>query len=275
MRHFPFASVLLAILISALPARAQQADEAWKKLFTQSMYFAGAKDYAKAEETLVSALHEAERFGTSDLRVASTENTMGLVYLAQNKFGEAEAAYRRALVIFEQAYGSDSIDVANVDFNIATVMFDQGHQAEAMPYIQKARGTYESLLGGTSLKTASALCMEGDADRVTKNFTAAEGLLRRCGDIRESDGGMQNTELADALYSLALVYVGQGKYGLAEPRFKLAEKIRESTLGLTSPLLAETMEAHAALLKSMGRNEEADKLIVLSAAIRRNQKKNK
>jgi tetratricopeptide (TPR) repeat protein len=275
MRHFPVAGVLLAILISAPSARAQQADEAWKKLFTQSMYFAGAKDYAKAEQTLLSALHEAERFGADDLRVASTENTLGLVYLAQDKFAEAEAAYRRALAIFEKAYGSDSIDAANVNFNIATVMFDEGHQADAMPYIQKARGTYERLLGGNSLKTASALCMEGDAYRATKNFTAAEGLLRRCADVRESDGGMQNADLADALYSLALVYEGQGKYGLAEPRFKLAEKIREGTLGLTSPLLAETMEAHAALLKSMGRNEEADKLIVLSSAIRRNQKKNK
>jgi hypothetical protein len=86
---------------------------------------------------------------------------------------------------------------------------------------------------------------------------------------------MQNADLGDALYSLAMVYVGQGKYGLAEPRFKLAEKIRENTLGLTSPLLAQTMEDHAALLKSMGRNKEADRLIVLASAIRRSQKKSK
>ena len=74
---------------------------------------------------------------------------------------------------------------------------------------------------------------------------------------------------------LRMVYVGQGKYTRAEPEFKLTEKIRERTLGLTSPVLAQTMEDHAALLKSMGRNAEADKLIVLASAIRRTQKKSK
>jgi tetratricopeptide (TPR) repeat protein len=267
--------MLLAILISAPSASAQQAEEAWRNLFTQGMYFAGAKDYARAEQTLLSAIHEAERFGAGDVRVGSTVNTLGLVYLAENKFGEAESAYQRSLTIMEKVYGNDSIDVANVNFNIATVLFDQGHQAQAMPYMTRAQETYEKLLGGTSVKTASVLCLEGDAYRAMKNYIAAEGPLRRCADIRESDGGMQNPQLADALYSLAQVYVGQGKYALAEARFNLAEKIRESTLGLTSPLLAQTMEDHAALLKSMGRNQEADKLIVLASAIRRTQKKSK
>ncbi|MGA2716422.1 MAG: tetratricopeptide repeat protein, partial [Bryobacteraceae bacterium] len=198
MLRFPVAGVLLAILISAPSARSQQAEEVWKNLFMQGVYFAGSKDYAKAEQNLISAVHEAERFGADDVRVGSTENTLGLVYLAQNKFGEAESAYRRALAILEKSYGSDSIDVANVNFNIATVMFDQGHQVEAMPYIRKAQATYESLLGGNSVKTASVLCMEGDAYRAMKDYAAAEGPLRRCADIRESDGGMQNPDLADA-----------------------------------------------------------------------------
>ena len=82
---------------------------------------------------------------------------------------------------------------------------------------------------------------------------------------------MQNADFADALYSLAQLYVAEGKYALADSRFKLCEKIRESTVGLTSPQLAQTLEEHAALLKSMGRTKEADKLSALAAAIRRNQ----
>lgn len=250
----------MAGVVLALPAitplvRAQRADDTWKKLFTQGVYDAGRKDYSRAEQSLLGALHEAERFGDKDVRVASTENTIGLVYAAENKFGEADKAYRRALAIFEVAYGKESLDVANVNFNIATVMFGQGRQADAMPYILPAVRTYEGQLGGNSVKTGAALCMQGDAYRAMKDYAAAEGPLRRCADIREADGGIENPELADAVYSLALAYVGQGKYALAEPRFKLAEKIRESTLGLTSPLLAQTMEDHAALLKSMGREK--------------------
>jgi len=98
--------------------------------------------------------------------------------------------------------------------------------------------------------------------------------LKRCADIREADGGIDNAELADALHSLALTYAGDGKYALAEPRFKLAEKIRESKLGLTSPLLAQTMEDHAAMLRTLRRTKEAERLMLLSAAIRRSEKKN-
>jgi tetratricopeptide (TPR) repeat protein len=273
MFRFPIAGAVLALLVSAAAGHAQPAEQAWKTLFMKGVYFAGAKDYAKAEESLLQALHEAEHFGPEDARVGSTLNTLGLVYMAENKFKEADSAYHRALIILEKDYGDSSIDVANVNYNIARTMFEQGHQAEAMPYILKARNIYEKLLGGASLKTASVLCMEGDAWRAAKNFSAAEGPLRRCADIREADGGVENAQLADALHSLALTYAEEGKYSLAEPRFKLAEKIRENTLGLTSPLLAQTLEDHAALLKSMGRNEEADKLTTLAGAIRRSQKR--
>jgi tetratricopeptide (TPR) repeat protein len=270
MHRFP---VLLTLLASAPVVFAQQADDAWKKLFTQGMYATTSKDYAKAEQFLNSALHEAERFGADDLRVGSTQNTLGLVYVAENKYKEAEAAYHKALVVFEKAYGEQSLDVAHVNFNIATVMFDEGQKAEALPYARKAQQVYDGQLGGSSMSTATVLCMEGEAYRAMKDYTQAEGVLRRCADIREADGGVQNADFGDAIFSLAQVYVAEGKYALADSRFKLAEKIRESTLGLTSPQLAQTLEEHAALLKSMGRTKDADKLSALAAAIRRNQSK--
>ena len=157
-------------------------------------------------------------------------------------------------------------------FNIANVMFDQGHQSAALPFIRKGLPIYETLLGPDNLKTAAMLCMMGDIYRLEKDFQAAEGPLRRCADIRESQKGIQSPELAEAMHSLALTYVGEGKYGLADARFTLAEKIRENTLGITSPLLAQTMEDHVALLKNMGRDKDAERLAIIASAIRRSQK---
>jgi len=267
------ASTVVAVLLSAPRADAQKPDDAWKNLLVEALAAAGAHDYPRAEQTLQKTLQEALRFGPEDPRLGTTLNSSGLVYRAEKKFAEAEAAWRRALVILEKSYPADSLDIANVNFNIASVLFDQGRQTEALPFIRKTLGPYEKLLGGSSVKTAAALCMEGDALRLLKDFGEAEGPLRRCADIREANGGIRNTEFADALYSLALTLVGEGKFVMAEPRFTLAEKIRENTLGITSPLLAQTMEDHAALLKSMGRDQEAGKLLVISAAIRRSQKK--
>ncbi len=260
------------LLFSAPFLFAQAPDAQYNSLFMQGVYASSKKDYAKAEEDLTAALREAERFGNNDLRVASTVNTLGLVYVAEKKFAEAEKAYRRALPIFETVSGDDSLDVAHVNFNIATVLVDRGHEADAIPFVRKALRSYESRLGGASVSTGDALCLEGDADRAMKDYSAAEAPLRRCADIREKNGGMQNPDLADALGSLALVYEAEGKLQLAEPRLRLAEKIRESTLGLTSPVVAQTMEDHAELLRKMGRSQEADKLTTLTSAIRRNQK---
>jgi tetratricopeptide (TPR) repeat protein len=265
------AAIVTALFLS--PRAHAQDDDTWKSQVMKALYEASAKDYAKSEQTFLQALKEAEHFGADDPRVGTTLNSLGLVYRAEKKFTDAESAYRKALAVLQKSYGNDSMDVANVNFNIASVMFDQGHQAAAMPHLQKTLGTYENTLGGNSLKTASVLCMLGDIHRLARDFQAAEGPLRRCADIRESSGGMQNNEMADALYSLALTFVGEGKYALAEPRFTLAEKIRESTLGITSPVLAQTFEDHASLLRQLGRDKEAARLISMAEAIRRNTKK--
>jgi tetratricopeptide (TPR) repeat protein len=238
----------------------------------EALRAAGAKDYPKAEQAFLKALQEAEKIGPDDSRVGTTLNDLGLVYRAERKYSEAEGAYRRALNIMEDAYG-DSIDVGNVNFNIAGVMFDQGHKAEAISNLRRTLGIYDRLLGSTSEKTADVLCMAGESYRLLKRFAESEAALRRCADIRETNGGIiENADLADALHSLALTLIGEGKFSAAEPRLRIAERIREKKLGITSPLLAETMEDHAAVLKQLGRDKEAEQLIAISSAIRRQNK---
>lgn len=272
-RLFPAAAILFT-LAAASRATPQEAEEPWKDLVTEGQRAAGNNRYADAERIFLKAVHEAERFAADDWRVGVTLESLGQVYRAENKLSEAETAYRRALGIVGKTNGDDSAEVANINFDMANVMLDDGRQTEALRYAHKALSTYESSFGGTSIETAQALCLLGDSLRSMKNYSEAEGPLRRCADIRETDGGIDSLELADALHSLALTYVGERKYELAEPRFRLVEKIRENKLGLTSPLLAQTMEDHAALLRIMGREKDAERLTILSAAIRRREKKN-
>jgi tetratricopeptide (TPR) repeat protein len=268
LRHLAIAAAVAALVLS--PRAHAQEDDAWKNLVMKALYEASAKDLSKSEQTFQQALKEAERFGPEDPRVGTTLNSLGLVYREEKKYADAENSYRKALGILQKAYGNDSIDVANVSYNIATALFDQGHQPAAMPFLQRTLVTYENILGSTSLKTASVLCMMGDVHRLAKEYQAAEAPLHRCADIREANGGMQTNEMADALHSLALTYAGEGKYALAEPRLTMAEKIRESTLGITSPVLAQTFEDHANLLRLLGRDKDAARLSSMAAAIRRN-----
>jgi tetratricopeptide (TPR) repeat protein len=266
-----FAGLAVFAILTICPAAGAQDEKLWTSFVEAALQAAGQHDYPKSELFFAKALREAENFGPGNIRVGTTLNSLGLVYRAEKKYSESEAAYRRALVIIEKAYGV-SIDVGNVNFNIASVMFDQGRQADALPNVRKALVIYEKLLGDGSLKTATALCMEGDAYRLMKRYPEAETVLRRCADIREMDAGIESNDLADAMYSLALTYVGEGKFSAAEARLKLVESIREKTLGITDPLLAQTMEDHAAALRELGRDREAGKLTTMAAAIRRTQK---
>jgi tetratricopeptide (TPR) repeat protein len=268
------AVVPLSTAFWAPVAQAQEADDVWKDLVTEGQHAAGNNDYAKAEQTFLKAVHEAERFAPDDWRVGATLESLGQVYAAEKKFADAESVYRRALAIVGKTSGDNSVEAANLNFDSAGLMLAAGRLSDALIYARKALASFETELGGTSTKAAAALCLMGDSLRAMKNFIDAEAPLKRCADIRETDGGVDNPELADALHSLALTYAGEKKYALAEPRFKLAEKIRESKLGLTSPLLAQTMEDHAAMLRTLGRDKEAERLMLLSAAIRRNEKKN-
>jgi tetratricopeptide (TPR) repeat protein len=274
---FDRASRLSFLIVSVFAATVilagQQADDAWRDLFTQGQRFVVANDPGKAELALEKALHEAERFGHDDWRAGATLESLGQVYRIERKFGDAEGVWRRAQAIFARANGDDSVEVANVNFELGQMMLEIGHSTDAIVLARKTLTVYEKTFGGTNPKTAAVACLIGDSLRTMRNFSDAEAPLRRCADIREAASGIDSVDLADALHSLALTYAGERKYAQAEERFKLVEKIQEKTLGLTSPLLAQTMEDHAALLRSAGREKEAQRLTVLSAAIRRNEKR--
>jgi tetratricopeptide (TPR) repeat protein len=258
------------------PTAGDSSEEAWTKLILQGTYLdVDAHDYAKAEQVFLQALKDARRFGASDVRVGATENRLGLVYRDEKKTSEAEAAFRAALPIFTSVYGEDSIDTANVDFNLASALMDAGKYPLALPYLQMCLETYKNRLGPESVNTAAVFCMIGDAWRLQRDYRKAEEPLRQCAAIREADGGILDKDFGEAEYSLALVYEKEGKYALADSAFRIAEKIREHSQGITSAALAEALEAHAALLKEMGKEPEAAKDQKIALAIRKLQTRGK
>lgn len=269
---------ILAAAAAAALAGAATADSAltqWKALMVSGVNAITAKDYPKAEELIRKALNVTAQFPPGDPKTGTNLNTLGLICREEKKYPDAQKAFEKSLVIFELAEGSGSLNVGNVNFNIATVLMAQGHYDDSLPYIQKSRTIYLNTLGPQSLKAASTLCMTGDVYRNTKKFEAAASPLKDCADIREVAEGMESADFGDALYSLGQVYAQLGRYALADSTLKLAAKIRELTLGVTSPEFADALEARAAVLKSLNRDPEASQDEAMAAAIRRLGKKTK
>lgn len=265
--------VILILFTLAFSVTAQEEEGQWRDLLTEAQRAAGSKQPAQAEQAYARALREAERFGLDDWRVSTTLQGLGELYRTEKKPSDAVPALQRALTIAGKNNDDDTEQVASVRYDLGGALLDAGRPADAVIQARRALATYQSIYGGTSAEAARASCLLGDSLRVMRNFIDAEEPLRRCADIREQGGGIDSVDLADALYSLALTYVGEKKYGEAEPRFSMAETIREKKLGITSPLLAQTMEDHAALLRRLGRDKEAEKLEKFAQAILHSEKK--
>ena len=134
IRYIP--AVLFAV--TAVIAFGQDPDSAWKELLIQGQRATMDQKPAAAELSLKQALRLAERFGSNDRRVAVTMNALGLVYKDEKKYGEAEKSFRRALEVLDAGGVTETQEVAEMNFNLAGVLVDQGKQQAAIPLYGKS-----------------------------------------------------------------------------------------------------------------------------------------
>jgi len=93
-------------------------------------------------------------------------------------------------------------------------------------------------------------------------------LQERLVDLIEQYSGLESPRVARALYGLARLYRGQGRYEEAEPLFQRALAIREAVLGEDHPVVATTLNNLAGLYQDQGHDEEAEPLHQRALAIR-------
>src|SRR5665213_1465875 len=120
MRH-----VIALMLVCVLPAPGAVDDE-WKNLYSQAVNAAAIRDYAKADAIFSSALRDAELFGKADSRVGTTLQGLANLQLSEKHLPEAEENARRAVSIFLNNPGENSIEYGQSEFTLAAILMDQG-----------------------------------------------------------------------------------------------------------------------------------------------------
>jgi tetratricopeptide (TPR) repeat protein len=257
----------------SLTALAQQVASPWESYLSSAIAAAEQKKYSAAEQLIGLAMKEADRFNQSDPRLGSTLNTAGLIYMADNKLKDAEPNFRRAVTVFEKAYGEKSLDAGNVGYNLGDCLRQQAKFDAAEPILRRTLEIYLAILGKDSPKVAQIYFLLGDTQRHLHSYEAAETNLKHAADMREVLNGMESTDLAAALNSLALCYTAENKYGQAEPLFKLSLNIREAKYGLNNQEVVDSLDNYAAMLREAGRVNDGNKMTSLADAIRKNLKK--
>jgi len=91
-------------------------------------------------------------------------------------------------------------------------------------------------------------------------YSEAESYTLKCIEIYENGLGPEHPNVAICLHNLASLHHVQGKYQDAEPYYKRTLEIRIKSLGAEHPDTLRVSKHYADLLKTLGRNSEADNL---------------
>ncbi|MBI3041197.1 MAG: CHAT domain-containing protein [Betaproteobacteria bacterium] len=254
----------LALLVSG-PGLADEAEWAAHIDAGTAAYRTG--DYRAAAARFEAALREAESFGASDPRFATTLNNLAALYQTQGRYAEAEPLYRRSLGIAEKALGPDHRDVGQSLNNLAELYRGQGRYAEAEPLYRRSLGIREKALGPDHPDVGGSLNNLAGLYRAQGRFAEAEPLYRRSLRILEKALGQDHPDVGVSLNNLAELYREQGRFAEAEPLYRLSLGIREKALGPDHPSVGLSLNNLAVLYVAQGRFAEAEPLYRRSLGI--------
>jgi tetratricopeptide (TPR) repeat protein len=136
----------------ACPATAQESDvNAIVQLLARGDHAA-----ALAQAQKLEAVAKAQ-FGINHTSYANALNALATVYVAQQKYDEAEGLYRRAIAIRERVLGHGHPDVAHTLTNLSLVYSLQRKFGEAEGVLRRALAIQEKALGESDMTVAMTL----------------------------------------------------------------------------------------------------------------------
>ncbi len=251
-------SLALALCVSAclqLPAWSAE-ESAWQQQYDRGADAYSKGDIQQSEQYFRLALAAAEGYGDRDARLATSCNSLALVYDDEGKTNLAEPLYRRALSIFEKVKPPDRLNVAAVLNNLGELMRGQKKFREAEDYYNRALKIREEVSGPRSSEVAEVFNNLGLLYYAQNRYVQAESSFLQALAIWQKSPAAE-VQVATCLNNLALLYSDQGKYSDAESLYKQALAARERKLGADHPSVATTLHNIAALNYSKGEYEQA------------------
>ena len=120
--------------------------------------------------------------GPASARYASALFELGAItrsdHLAPEVFAASEKAYREALQLYTQIYGSEGNKVGNVKNGLGAMLHQQGRTLEAIPLLKDALEISRRVDGPKSSDYAISLVNLGSVDEAFGDYSAAVSLMR-------------------------------------------------------------------------------------------------
>jgi len=250
-------SPLVALLVCSIITPAAQADAAAWTRYTHdgSEAFQQAK-YGQAERLFKLALKEALPFGDHDARLATSLTNLGVLYKTHGQEAKAEPLFERAVVIQQNALGANDFDVIASTARLCQFYISRGEWTKANNLCTRVatfseKCTHDRMQVANSFKTLSAYYQNH------RELEDAEIMVKQAQEMTQKQTADHDLDLAVLLDALAKAYENKPQ---AEPLFKVALSIRETSLGANHMAVASSCENLAKLYMESGRNIEAEPL---------------
>jgi eukaryotic-like serine/threonine-protein kinase len=243
-----------AVTRQAIPLAAEGRDDAltaraWGHLVLLVSNRQGRHEEAKGLE-LVTAAAAAR---TEDvLARAEALNALGMLFNAQEKYGEARAMFERARQLWTQVRGPKHPYVAGFRSNLGIALFLQGRYEEARAQLAEAQALWEEVLGPEHPYLIHALISQGASLWRLGKLPEALGLLERAQALIEKVMGPEHPFLSEPLSVLGFVLTDMGRYAEAQQRLSQSLALMEKVMGPEYPGVADPLLGLARLHRLQG-----------------------
>ena len=225
------------------------------------------EQYAAARPLLEDALHAFEAaYGPAHPSVASAARDLAEVARAEGDLGRAEAFYRRALSIYEDAAADHPMRIAAARHELAVVLHDKGQPTSARALFDKALPVYRNTLGHSHASAAEVFAAAAAVEQTLHNYARADALLEEALAILDHAARPDHPDRPRYLLDRASVARAQGAYTEAEPLLIEAHTLVQTHHAATAPELREdVLEALVSMYRELGQPETADTYDMLLA----------
>jgi tetratricopeptide (TPR) repeat protein len=253
------------VCLSLAAAGFAAADE-WQLRMAEGQRFRHAGRHAEAAESFRQAVKLTERSSPGSARLASALNSLALEYDNLARYPDAEANYRRALSVLEQAAGQGKVDYARTLANLGALYARIGRVAHGEKMMAQAIVLFDSF-GPGSVEAATSRNMLAQSMLRAQRLDEAETLLQQAQAALATKPIPDSGWLAGVLNNLGMLRRLQGRHQEAILLMQQAMARIEAEFGPEHPLTARALNNVAAEYLTAGRREEADAAYRRSAAL--------
>ncbi|MBI5548909.1 MAG: serine/threonine protein kinase [Deltaproteobacteria bacterium] len=175
----------------------------------------------------------------------------------QGHWTEALARCREALPLLQDAFGAESVRVAQTERLAGSLLLENGELDQARVHHERALTLWIAAVGPEHPDVAMTLSSMGHVLAAAGEIEAAEELHQRGLTIAKASLGDRHPYVANALNNLAMTALARGDLERAQSLGAQAQSIRLAAYGSAHPLVAASLTTLAEIALARGRAQEA------------------